>query len=255
MDKYNEKRKSILMRLNDNDYVDNKEIGMYELTPYFNHNQEDYSLIEKIMFFQNEEMEITHLNEKKCFMLEQYKALKCLEGNNRVILSAPTSFGKTLIVKEYIFKHKPKNVVYIVPTNALAFELEQSFKSNDNFSFYSIYDRKKVDMDTDNDLPLLFIGTQEKYLEIRGTLGQIDLFIIDEAYKLEESTARQRGYKLSIAFMNSIVSNSYKVFLLSPNATFEGFENYNFFHYSTYFNAVDKIFKVLRNDEFYRGRN
>ena len=52
-----------------------------------------------------------------------------------------------------------------------------------------------------NDEPLLFIGTQEKYLEIKEDLPkEIDLFVIDEAYKLEDSTREQRGYKLSESF-------------------------------------------------------
>ena len=41
-----------------------------------------------------------------------------------------------------------------------------------------------------------FIGTQEKFLEFGSSIiGEIDLFVIDEAYKLQESIRNQRAYK------------------------------------------------------------
>lgn len=253
MDKYNDKRKDLLMAIDQGEKVSDLALGMYDLTPYFNEDISK-SLAEKIMYINNECRQVGHVLDKKiCFAPQQEEALNNLEKYNKCILSAPTSFGKTLIVKEYIYKTKPKNIIYIVPTNALAYELENSFKSNQVFSDYRIFDRTKSSMDTnEKNAKLLFIGTQEKYLEIRNSIVEkIDLFVIDEAYKLEETTKNQRAYKLSETFLDSIINLSKKVFLLSPNANFIGFEKYEFQILEYDYNSVDKVYKVIDKSNFY----
>ncbi len=253
MDKFNDKRKELLMAIDQGEKVSDLALGMYDLTPYFNEDISK-SLAEKIMYINNECRQVGHvLNKKICFAPQQEEALNNLEKYNKCILSAPTSFGKTLIVKEYIYKTKPKNIIYIVPTNALAYELENSFKSNQVFSDYRIFDRTKSSMDTnEKNAKLLFIGTQEKYLEIRNSIVEkIDLFVIDEAYKLEETTKNQRAYKLSETFLDSIINLSKKVFLLSPNANFIGFEKYEFQILEYDYNSVDKVYKVIDKTNFY----
>lgn len=56
---------------------------------------------------------------------DQWKALQLLEQNDGLILSAPTSFGKTFVVFEYIARFKPTTVVLVVPTLALVDEYKQ----------------------------------------------------------------------------------------------------------------------------------
>lgn len=88
-----------------------------------------------------------------------------------------------------------------MPTNALAFELEESFKTNAAFNDFEIFDKCLDSLDEKHDeKKILFIGTQEKFQEIAINLQTIDLFVIDEAYKLKETTRKQRGYRLSEAF-------------------------------------------------------
>lgn len=253
MDKFNDKRKELLMAIDQGEKVSDLALGMYDLTPYFNEDVSK-SLVEKIMYINNECRQVGHVLDKKIYFApQQEEALNNLKKYNKCILSAPTSFGKTLIVKEYIYKTKPKNIIYIVPTNALAYELENSFKSNRVFSDYRIFDRTKSTMDTnEKNAKLLFIGTQEKYLEIRNSIVEkIDLFVIDEAYKLEETTKNQRAYKLSETFLDSIINLSKKVFLLSPNANFIGFEKYEFQILEYDYNSVDKVYKVVDKTNFY----
>ena len=243
------------MLMDEGNRISNLDLGMYDLTPYYSDNNLSDSLVEKILFVQNDLRQVQHIDDKKvCFSPPQNDALNFLMKNSRCILSAPTSFGKTLIVKEYIFINSPKTVVYIVPTNALAYELENSFKNNNYFNSYNIFDRRKTDVS----FPIVegqsfFIGTQEKYLEIKDTLpDKIDLFVIDEAYKLEESTKQQRGYRLSESFLDSISVNSEKIFLLSPTAKFVGFDKYGFKTYSSTYNAVDKVFRKVEKQSFFQ---
>lgn len=101
-------------------------------------------------------------------------------------------------------------------------------------------------------LTLFFIGTQEKFLEIdQSVMGEIDLFVIDEAYKLQESIKNQRAYKLSETFLDSMTRNSKKVFLLTPKATLIGFDKYEFYMFKSDFNAVEKNYIVLEEKDFF----
>ena len=254
---FNNKRKKILEELDQGKEVSNMELGMYDLTPYFKTDDFDMNLYESIMINKNFSRKIEHINDELYFSPPQYRALACLYEKERVIISAPTSFGKTLLVKEYIFQKKPRNIVYIVPTNALAYELERSFKENPNFSQYVIFDKcSQIDRLKEKqkiDENLFFIGTQEKFLEIDfSIIGTIDLFVIDEAYKLQESVVNnQRAYKLSETFLDSLANNSKKVFLLTPKATLQGFEKYGFHIFNSNFNAVEKNYSILEKDDFF----
>ena len=254
--KYNSRRKRILEELDKGKEISTIELGMYDLTPYFKMDEFDVSLSESIMINRNLERRIEHVDKEMFFSPPQYKALECLCEKNRVILSAPTSFGKTMLIKEYIYKKKPKKIVYIVPTNALAYELEKSFKENGHFDAYVIFDKSSVvegiEKESLQEEKLFFIGTQEKFLELEQEVFKaVDLFVIDEAYKLQESIRTQRAYKLSETFLDSVAGNSKKVFLLTPRAKLEGFDKYDFCVFESDFNAVEKNYVVLKEKEFY----
>lgn len=53
---------------------------------------------------------------------EQINIISHIANNDALIVSAPTSFGKTFCIFEYIAKYRPYNVVLIVPTLALVEE-------------------------------------------------------------------------------------------------------------------------------------
>ena len=249
-EKYNKKRKQILLEIDRGESFNVEELAMYDLTPYFNEVDEP-NLYETIILNKNQKRKVTYTDDNIYFSPPQNGALNFLENHDKVIFSAPTSFGKTMIIKEYIFRNKPNNIVYIVPTNALAYELEKSFKENDNFSDYIIYDKQLSDSIIENK-KMFFIGTQEKFLELeQSLLTMIDLFVIDEAYKLQEGIDNIRSYKLSETFLTSFALNSHKIFLLSPIANFIGFEKYNFSFFNSNFNAVEKNYVLLDEANFF----
>lgn len=256
----NTKRKELLESLDRGQKVSSISLATYGLTTYYDRNQMrdlSSSLYEKVLLLNNQRKRIKHIKDKELFFLtEQIEAFNFINNNKKVILSAPTSFGKTLILKEYIYVFQPKVVVFIVPTNALAYELESDFKKNPSFCEYEIFDKNKISdniySENSRNVKTLFIGTQEKFLEIESSLNEIDLFIIDEAYKLEDDIVEQRAYKLSKAFLDSQISSCKKICLLSPNADFIGFEEYEFQTFQTYFNAVDKCIHIINEEVFYQ---
>ena len=99
---YNDKRKRLLMLMDEGNEVSNLDLGMYDLTPYYTES-DDQTLVEKILYIKNDLRQVRHIKDRKiCFAPQQAEALLFLKKEDRCILSAPTSFGKTLIVKEYI---------------------------------------------------------------------------------------------------------------------------------------------------------
>lgn len=66
-----------------------------------------------------------------------------VENNHRLFLSAPTSFGKTFLLKEIIFSNYERysNIVIVLPTVALLMEVSQDLREffKDKQMAYSIY--------------------------------------------------------------------------------------------------------------------
>ena len=81
------------------------------------------------------------LDENIALHPEQRKVLDLIEKNRGLIFSAPTSFGKTFVVFEYICRTKPQNVVMVVPTLALIDEYKQKIirQYRDKFKEYNIF--------------------------------------------------------------------------------------------------------------------
>lgn len=108
----------------------------------------------------------------------QLDAFSHLMNGENVVLSAPTSFGKSLLIDVLISSGKYNNIVVIVPTIALIDETRRRLQGRFGSTF-RIITHASQDASTAN----IYVLTQERFLEIRET-PTIDLFVIDEFYKL-----------------------------------------------------------------------
>lgn len=109
---------------------------------------------------------------------------------SRIILSAPTSFGKTYLLREILFlkKDKYKNIVLVFPTVALLNENTNSIKDfikykNLNYNIINnIY--SEINIIENN----IFILTPERTLKLLADYNElvIDFFFFDEVYKIDE---------------------------------------------------------------------
>ena len=141
-----------------------------------------------------------------------YRAL--LEGHN-VVLSAPTSFGKSLITDAVIASSQYQNVLIVVPTIALIDEtrrrLSERFK--DTFKIITHASQSIADKN-------LFVSTQERVLE-RDIVSLAELVIIDEFYKLSPRRQRNNEDDSRCARLNEIlyraVKSNKQFYLLGPN--------------------------------------
>jgi hypothetical protein len=105
---------------------------------------------------------------------EVYRRL--MEGEN-VILSAPTSFGKSRIIDAVIDSGKFNNLAIIVPTIALIDETRRRLSLFSNqFKVVSQLSQRPAERN-------LFVFTAER-LNAYESLPKIDFFVIDEFYKI-----------------------------------------------------------------------
>ncbi len=227
------------------DLVKLEDLFLYDLSPYYEEKKNDSFFSKQLEFIQ--ENNILSHNSKISFTSEQINIYNKIVGNKRSIVSAPTSFGKTMLIKEYIFNYQPKIVVFIVPTNSLADELLDDFKNLFEDSGYIIFDSTK-NLETINEKSI-FIGTQEKYYNLIQFYDKIDLFVIDEAYKLTDPIKGSREVILNRSLIDTLESSE-KIILLMPLVnSISGLENLNFEILKSDYAPVAKSFKSIKNLE------
>jgi hypothetical protein len=133
-----------------------------------------------------------------------------LDGKN-VALSAPMSFGKSLIIDAVIASGKYRNIVIVVPTIALIDEtrrrLSQRFRG-----LFKVVTHPFQEPSSRN----IYVLTQERVLELER-LPPIDFFVIDEFYKLSpEREEDERCALLNQAFYKLAKTGS-QFYMLGPS--------------------------------------
>jgi RAD3-like DEAD/DEAH box helicase/helicase-like protein len=152
-----------------------------------------------------------NMGEHIVFHRPQAEVYRRLLGGENVILSAPTSFGKSLIIDGVIASGKFHNVMIVVPTIALIDETRRRLTRRFGSSF-KVVTHPFQQPGARN----IFIYTQERVLE-HADLRQIDFFVIDEFYKLSPGRDDDdRCARLNEAFYRLVKTNA-QFYLLGPN--------------------------------------
>lgn len=196
------------------------------------------------MIEKNSEMDITSEirsafhssnNLKGITLHKEQKYLSDLIAQGRnLIVSAPTSFGKSLLIQEIIASGKYENILIIQPTLALINETRIKLKT---FSEeYNIIVNTSQTLGAKN----IFILTAERVLEYEG-LPMIDYCILDEFYKLSSLRDDERSDVLNIA-LKKVLKFKPIFYFIGPNIDLipEGFqEQYNAIFYQTQYSLVN----------------
>lgn len=155
-----------------------------------------------------------------CYTDKQYEIVKEIQKKNNFSLSAPTSFGKTMIISNFInkviqTKHNC-NICILVPTNALLKEISVAMKTryeSERVKVLIYPDIKEKDKRFEN---LIFVFTPERLVSYYANNSlDIDYLFVDEAQKMIKPNDER-----SPVFYNAISYASYrgtKLFFLSPN--------------------------------------
>ena len=139
---------------------------------------------------------------------QYYSAL--LQEKRSLVLSAPTSFGKSLLIEEVVASKNYKNIVIIQPTLAL---LDETRKKLSRYSAY--YNLIVSTHQEATDGCNLFLFTGERVVEYEN-IPEIDFFVIDEFYKLSSARNDDRATTLNQA-LYLLLKMTKKCYLLGPN--------------------------------------
>lgn len=143
---------------------------------------------------------------------EQVTALNTLLAGKSLILSAPTSFGKSLLIDALLASGKYTRVAIVLPTVALLDEFRRRLKRRFGGHFDVIMhssDKPREGYAT------IFLGTQERLIN-RPDLGKLDLTVVDEFYKLDSNRKDERSVTLN-AVVSKLLNRSNQFFFLGPN--------------------------------------
>lgn len=144
----------------------------------------------------------------------QLKIFNLLTSGHNVVLSAPTSMGKSAIADSLLATNKYSRVVIVVPTIALIDETRRRISKKFGHRYEIIYHSSQ------NVRPFkktIYILTQERVNE-RQDIFDIDLFIVDEFYKLafKRGIYEERAVSLNIALSKLLVVSK-QFFMIGPS--------------------------------------
>ncbi|HDH1975509.1 TPA: DEAD/DEAH box helicase, partial [Staphylococcus aureus] len=142
------------------------------------------------------------------FHVKQKEIEIALNKNENIVVSAPTSFGKSLIIEEVIASKKYDNLLIIQPTLAL---IDETRRKLNKYNDYNIVVNSKQEMKDKN----IFILTAERVLEMKS-LPQINFLVVDEFYKISNRINDERIDVLNIAIARIMYMNP-QILFLTPN--------------------------------------
>jgi len=145
------------------------------------------------------------------FHVEQQRIFKSLLAGNNVVASAPTSFGKSLIIDSMLGQAHIRRAAIIVPTLALLDETRRRILLKMEEDATIVFHRSQIAPATGK---VIFIGTQERLLD-RNDIHQLDLLIVDEFYKADPSRSDGRFVALNAA-ISKLSRITRQFFLIGP---------------------------------------
>lgn len=183
---------SLLRELGLFPYLDVDELSISDALAYFAHSA-DIGSEEEVVF---------HGPQAEVFY-------KLINGQS-IVLSAPTSFGKSLIIDAVIASNVFNNMVILVPTISLIDETRRrlaKFKDTYKIITHSLQSKEAKN---------IYILTQERVLE-DDFIDKVDFFVIDEFYKLSPwSDDGNRCALLNEAFYR-LYKKCTRFYMLGPN--------------------------------------
>jgi hypothetical protein len=172
----------------------------------------------------------------KYFHEEQLKVLNIFNSGKNLIVSAPTSFGKSLLIEEIVARKEFKNILIIQPTLALLEETRKNLKKYKDHYKLIVKTSQAYNENGSN----IFLLTAERVTEY-PQFPKVEVLIVDEFYKISNKRKDERADALNIAFYKILKEHNPHFYLLGPNidSVSPGFrEAYNVEFYKTDYSLV-----------------
>ncbi|HZH09818.1 MAG TPA: DEAD/DEAH box helicase [Microvirga sp.] len=142
---------------------------------------------------------------------KQIDALNLLLSGKNLILSAPTSFGKSILIDALLASGKFKRVAIVLPTIALLDEFRRRLIK----TFGKTFPIVMYHSDKPPEGNVIFLSTHERLIN-RQDLGRLDLAVVDEFYKLDPNRDDDRSLTLN-AVVYQLLKCADQFFFLGPN--------------------------------------
>ena len=209
-----------------------------ESVGFYPYTQRDSTMTSGVL---SEEMRLMYHKSKYMSNMYLHRKQKELSemiflGQN-IIVSAPTSFGKSLLIEEVVASNKFKNIVIIQPTLALLDETRRKLQKY-NEAYKIVVRTTQEPSETKSNIFLFTAERVCEYVHFRN----VDFLVIDEFYKLSGNRDDERSSALNNAFYKLLKSYKPQFYLLGPNIDkiSEGFtEKYNAVFYKSKYSLVD----------------
>lgn len=175
--------------------------GLY---PYIRNKKLSNSALLRYEFHRSKYLKDIYLHS------EQMKLSLMLDKGESIIVSAPTSFGKSLLIEELVASRKYRNIVIIQPTLALLDETRKKLQKYTD-TYYIVVSTSQKNIGERN----IFLFTGERVVEYQF-FPKIDFFVIDEFYKLSLKRDEERAASLNHALYR-LLKMTDDFYMLGPN--------------------------------------
>ena len=167
----------------------NVQNGFYKNENVINNTASDMRLLSDASIVQHYRSKVRSNNILDKSQQEVIDFFQSLE-RKRMLVSAPTSYGKTFIMREILFLNKERynNVLLVFPTVALLREnaLNMEDMNREKGMGYNVI--KSIDSEIDIDARNIFVFTPERAMQLLANYPELCLnfFFYDEMYKIDE---------------------------------------------------------------------
>lgn len=144
----------------------------------------------------------------------QKEIFNSFQKNRRLIVSAPTSFGKTRIIREIISHNNYDVIVIIMPTISLLSEVYHDFKKEFD-SIYTVSKSSKIKISNDKKYILVLTPERMSVLMQDNPALEIDFFVMDEVYKADYKLNDER-FRVFADVLYRLTKSGSDLYLIGP---------------------------------------
>ena len=211
----------------------NVQNGFYQNDIVIDQTASDLALLRNqsiIKHYQSKVRANNILDKTQQDVIEFFQSL----DNKRMLVSAPTSYGKTFIMREILFLNHERynNVLLVFPTVALLREnaLNMEELNQEKEMGYNII--KSIDNEVDVCGRNIFVFTPERAMQLLSSYPdlKLDFFFYDEMYKIDEdycndeidekndnennvADKKQNPFKTTVTFLDEARAKTFRICL------------------------------------------
>lgn len=155
----------------------------------------------------------TSKNTNTTLTKPQKEVFDTFQRERRLIVSAPTSFGKTRIIREIISANNYKRIALIMPTVSLLSEQYQDIKNN--IDGFLVSKSSKIKIEDDEKYILVLTPERMSSFLDENPSFKVDFFVMDEIYKTDFKLDDDR-YKVFSDILYRLSKQSTHFYLIGP---------------------------------------